>query len=165
MSMNKPPRVWVSNEKPKAGDILRVRAQMEHVMETGLRNDPATSKPRPRHIMNHFEAKLGGKLIFTWDPGTSIAQNPYIEFTFKARQSGELTMLWKDDQGQTLTATRRKTHALQYWPLPVAGAQVAHLKHGRGRRDGRAAAGGPHCGWCGGPCGGKSGKRFHRRPW
>ena len=86
-----------------------LRAQMEHVMETGLRNDPATGKPRPRHIMNHFEAKLGGKLIFTWDPGTSIAQNPYIEFTFKARRSSELTMLWKDDQGQTLTASKTIT--------------------------------------------------------
>lgn len=106
MSMNKPARVWVSNEKPKAGDILRVRAQMEHVMETGLRNDPATNQPRPRHIVTHFEAKLAGKLIFTWDLGTSIAQNPYIEFTFKARQSGELALLWKDDQGGTLTASK-----------------------------------------------------------
>ena len=31
MSMNKPARVWVSNEKPKAGDILRVRALAQAV--------------------------------------------------------------------------------------------------------------------------------------
>ena len=105
----KPARVWVSNEKPKAGDILRVRAQMEHVMETGLRTDPATGQPRPRHIVTHFEAKLAGKLIFEWDLGTSISQNPYIEFTFKARQSGVLAMLWKDDKGQTLTASKTIT--------------------------------------------------------
>lgn len=109
MSMNKPPRVWVSNEKPKAGDILRVRAQMEHVMETGLRNDPATGQPRPRHIVTHFEAKMADKLIFEWDLGTSISQNPYIEFTFKARQSGDLTLLWKDDKGATLTASKTIT--------------------------------------------------------
>ena len=109
MSMNKPARVWVSNEKPKAGDILRVRAQMEHVMETGLRNDPATSQPRPRHIVQHFEAKMAGKLIFEWDLGTSISQNPYIEFTFKARQSGDLDLLWKDDKGQTLIAKKTIT--------------------------------------------------------
>ena len=109
MSMNKPARVWVSNEKPKAGDILRVRAQMEHVMETGLRTDPATGQPRPRHIVTHFEAKLAGKLIFEWDLGTSVAQNPYIEFTFKARQSGELALLWKDDKGATLTASKTIT--------------------------------------------------------
>lgn len=109
MSMNKPARVWVSNEKPKAGDILRVRAQMEHVMETGLRTDPATGQPRPRHIVTHFEAKMAGKQVFAWDLGTSISQNPYIEFTFKARDSGELSMLWKDDQGQTLTASKTIT--------------------------------------------------------
>ena len=111
MSMNKPPRVWVSNDKPKAGDILRVRAQMEHIMETGLRIDPATGQARPRHIVNHFEARLGDRRVFTWTPGTSVAQNPYIEFTFKARHSGELTMLWKDDRGATLTASKTITVA------------------------------------------------------
>lgn len=106
MSMNKPPRIWISNPNPKAGEVVRVRAQMEHVMETGLRIDPATHQPRPRHIVTFFEAKLAGKPIFEWNLGTSISQNPYIEFTFKARQSGDLTMLWKDDQGQTLTASK-----------------------------------------------------------
>lgn len=111
MSMNKPPRVWISNEKPKAGDILRVRAQMEHVMETGLRTDPATGQPRPRHIVTHFEARMAGKPIFVWELGTSISQNPYIEFTFKARQSGDLSFLWKDDKGATLTASKTITVA------------------------------------------------------
>ena len=49
MSMKQPPRVWVSNENPQAGDILRVRAQIEHPMETGLRTDPGTAQMvRPR---------------------------------------------------------------------------------------------------------------------
>ncbi len=109
MSMNKPPRVWVSNEQPKAGDLLRVRAQMEHPMETGLRDDPATGKPRPRHILNYFEAKMNDRPIFVWEPGTSIAQNPYIEFTFKARQSGTLNLFWKDDRGNTLSASKTIT--------------------------------------------------------
>lgn len=106
MSMNKPPRIWVSNQNPKAGEILRVRAQMEHVMETGLRTDPATGQARPRYIVKHFEAKMAGKPVFEWNLGTSISQNPYIEFTFKARQSGELTMQWTDDKGETLTASK-----------------------------------------------------------
>ena len=107
--MNKPARVWVSNANPKKGEVLRVRAQMEHVMESGLRTDPATGKVRPRNIVNRFEARLGSALLFTWEPGISIAQNPYIEFTFLARESGELNMLWKDDQGQTLNAQKAIT--------------------------------------------------------
>ena len=107
--MSKPPRIWVSNASPKKGEVVRVRAQMEHVMESGLRTDPATGKVRPRNIVNRFEARLGNALLFTWEPGISIAQNPYIEFTFLARGSGELNMLWKDDQGQTLNAQKAIT--------------------------------------------------------
>ena len=107
--MSKPPRIWVSNAAPKKGEVVRVRAQMEHVMESGLRTDPATGKVRPRNIVNRFEARLGSALLFTWEPGISIAQNPYIEFTFLARESGELNMLWKDEQGQTLNAQKAIT--------------------------------------------------------
>jgi sulfur-oxidizing protein SoxZ len=107
--MSKPPRIWVSNASPKKGEVVRVRAQMEHVMESGLRTDPATGKVRPRNIVNRFEARLGNALLFTWEPGISIAQNPYIEFTFLARESGELNMLWKDEQGQTLNAQKAIT--------------------------------------------------------
>ena len=107
--MSKPPRIWVSNATPKKGEVVRVRAQMEHVMESGLRTDPASGKVRPRNIVNRFEARLGSALLFTWEPGISIAQNPYIEFTFLARESGELNMLWKDEQGQTLNAQKAIT--------------------------------------------------------
>ena len=43
---SKPPRVWISNASPKKGEVLRVRAQIDHVMESGLRTDPATGKVR-----------------------------------------------------------------------------------------------------------------------
>ena len=111
MSQAKPPRVWVSNATPKKGEVLRVRAQMEHVMESGLRTDPATGKLRPRNIVTHFEAKLGNALLFSWEPGISVSQNPYIEFTFVARESGELRLHWKDDTGQTLSAQKGITVA------------------------------------------------------
>ena len=109
--MQKPPRIWVSNANPKKGEVLRVRAQIEHIMESGLRTDPATGKIRPRNIVTRFEAKLGSSLLFTWEPGISIAQNPYIEFTFLARTSGELNMVWKDDAGQTVNAQKTITVA------------------------------------------------------
>ena len=105
---NKAPRLWISNSNPKKGELLRVRAQIEHVMESGLRLDDA-GKPRPRNIVTRFEARLGPALLFAWEPGISIAPNPYIEFTFLARESGELHLLWKDDAGQTLSAQKTIT--------------------------------------------------------
>lgn len=104
--MIKPPRIWISNASPKKGELLRVRAQMEHVMESGLRTDPATGQLRPRNIIQRFEAKLDEQALFAWTPGISIAQNPYIEFTFLARSSGELHFVWHDEAGQTLRAQK-----------------------------------------------------------
>ena len=109
--MQKPPRIWVSNANPKKGEVLRVRAQIEHTMESGLRTDPPTGKLRPRKMVTHFEAKLGNALLFSWEPGISVSQNPYIEFTFVARESGELRLHWKDDTGQTLSAQKGITVA------------------------------------------------------
>ena len=106
MSNRKPPRVWVSNESPKKGEVLRVRAQIEHIMESGLRTDTATGKIRPRNIVTRFEARLGDTLLFAWEPAIAIAQNPYVEFTFLARESGALTLHWKDEAGQTWSASR-----------------------------------------------------------
>ena len=101
----KPPRVWISNAAPKKVEVLRVRAQIEHVMESGLRTDEA-GKIRPRNIVTRFEARLGPTLLFAWEPGIAVSQNPYIEFTFLARESGELRMQWKDDTGQSVNASK-----------------------------------------------------------
>ena len=103
--MTKPPRVWVSNAKPAKGKVVRVRAQIEHVMESGLRTDSA-GHLRPRNIIRKFEARLGQHLLFTWEPGISVAQNPYIEFTFAARESGELLMVWADEKEALLEARK-----------------------------------------------------------
>ena len=103
--MQKPPRIWISNATPKQGEVVRVRAQIEHIMESGLRTD-AAGNIRPRNIVTRFEARLGSALLLAWEPGISVAQNPYIEFTFLARESGELHLLWKDDAGQALSAQK-----------------------------------------------------------
>ena len=81
MSQAKPPRVWVSNANPKKGEVLRVRAQMEHVMESGLRTDPATGKVRPRNIVNRFEERgwkaMGEKQNITLDKVREIVELSY----------------------------------------------------------------------------------------
>lgn len=112
MSTPRPPRIWISNANPKKGDVLRVRAQIEHIMESGFRLDEH-GKVRPRHIVTRFEARFGPQreLLMGWDPGPAVARNPLIEFTFIARESGELYLHWRDDKGQTLEATRTITVA------------------------------------------------------
>ncbi|EKU29177.1 thiosulfate oxidation carrier complex protein SoxZ [Alcaligenes nematophilus] len=96
------PRIWISNAKPKAGDIVRVRALVEHRMESGLRLSKE-GQVVPRNIIHEFKATFNGEPLFNWQPETAISQNPYIEFTFVARRSGALEMSWTDDQGAVIT--------------------------------------------------------------
>ncbi|MDO4903937.1 MAG: thiosulfate oxidation carrier complex protein SoxZ [Lautropia sp.] len=105
MSASTPPRIWVSNLNPKKGEQLRVRAQISHIMETGLRLNQDGSL-RQRNIVTRFEARLGDALLFAWEPGPAMSRNPYIEFTFVARESAELKFMWEGDQGFNLEAQR-----------------------------------------------------------
>lgn len=106
--MANPPRIWLSNETPAKDEIVRVRAQVVHIMESGLRLDE-TGQPIPRDTLERFEARLGESLILEWLPETAIAQNPYIEFTFRARESAVLKMIWTDQRGILAEAERQIT--------------------------------------------------------
>lgn len=94
--MSTPPRTWISNTNPKQNELVRVRALIEHKMESGFRLD-AAGQDIARNIVHLFEAKFNDALLFSWYPETAISQNPYLEFTFVARQSGELQLYWIDD--------------------------------------------------------------------
>ncbi len=103
--MSRPPRIWISNETPEKGEILRVRAQIVHPMETGFRFGP-DGEPLPMNIVTRFRALLDDDLLLEWQPETAISQNPYIEFTFAALRSGQLRMIWTDDSGEVAAATQ-----------------------------------------------------------
>lgn len=103
--MSRPPRIWVSNETPAKGEIVRVRAQIVHPMESGFRID-AAGVPIPRNILTGFTASLDDQKLLDWQPETAISQNPYLEFTFAARQPGTLRMVWTDDSGTIAEAER-----------------------------------------------------------
>lgn len=102
------PRIWISNDAPKQGEVVRVRALIEHRMESGMRLD-ANGNTIPRNIVSTFEVSLDDELLFTWQPETAVSQNPYIEFTFVARKSGELGMKWVDDEGAVINGSKTLT--------------------------------------------------------
>ncbi len=106
--MANPPRIWISSETPAAGEILRVRAQITHVMESGLRLDEAGA-PIPRNTLERFEASFDGSPVLIWEPETAVSQNPYIEFTFRAVRSGVLKMVWTDASGVIAEAEQSLT--------------------------------------------------------
>ncbi len=97
------PRIWISNNAPAKDEIVRVRAVIVHRMETGLRLNNE-GQAITRNIIHKFVATFNDQPLFIWEPETAIAQNPYLEFTFKARESGTISMRWEDDEGKIITS-------------------------------------------------------------
>ena len=106
--MSRPPRIWISNETPARDEIVRVRAQIVHAMESGFRLD-ANGEAIPANLLTGFTAWLDDQVLLECLPETAISQNPYLEFTFAARRSGTLRMVWTDASGTVAEAERTIT--------------------------------------------------------
>jgi sulfur-oxidizing protein SoxZ len=97
------PRVRVPTEA-KTGEIIEIKTIISHDMESGQRKD-ASGNTIPRQIINAFSAKFNGREVFGADWYPAVSANPYQSFFFKATESGAFEFIWKDDNGQTYTAT------------------------------------------------------------
>jgi sulfur-oxidizing protein SoxZ len=86
-------------EGASIGEIIEVKALIQHVMETGNRKT-ADGKPIPRDIINSFTATFAGAPIFSAEFGSGISANPYIAFHMRVPGPGEFEITWTDDQGQ-----------------------------------------------------------------
>jgi sulfur-oxidizing protein SoxZ len=79
----------------------RVRVLMSHDMETGQRKDSA-GKTIPAWFIQEVNVSLNGTGVLSAQWGTSIAKNPFLEFTIKGAKSGDRVGIgWKDNRGET----------------------------------------------------------------
>src|SRR5438552_10151606 len=81
------PRIKLDKKEAKKGDLVEVKALVQHIMETGQRKD-AQGQTIPRKILNKFTCTVAGKQVFAADFEPAISANPYIQFKFKATESG-----------------------------------------------------------------------------
>jgi sulfur-oxidizing protein SoxZ len=95
------PRIKLSNNAVRKGEIVEVKAIVSHVMETGQRKD-AQGNTIPRKILNSFSCTVAGKEVFSAEFEPAMAANPYIHFMFKATESGPVVLKWRDDDGTTI---------------------------------------------------------------
>ena len=95
------PRIKLDKKEAKKGDIIEVKALVSHIMETGQRKS-SDGKVIPRKILNKFTCTVAGKQVFAADFETAVSANPYIQFKFKADQSGPVVLTWTDDDGSTI---------------------------------------------------------------
>jgi sulfur-oxidizing protein SoxZ len=96
--MSAKPRIKMP-ERASAGEIIEIKALVQHVMETGNRKD-ADGRPIPRNIIHTFTVTFEGAPVLSADWGSGIAANPFIGFYFKVPGPGTLEFTWIDDAGE-----------------------------------------------------------------
>jgi sulfur-oxidizing protein SoxZ len=101
MATNVRPRIRLDKKQAKKGELVEVKALVSHIMETGQRKD-ASGKVIPRKIINKFVCTVNGKEVFSADFEPAISANPYIQFKFKAQESGKVVLTWIDDDGSKI---------------------------------------------------------------
>jgi sulfur-oxidizing protein SoxZ len=102
------PRIKLDKKDAKKGDIIEVKALVSHIMETGQRKD-RDGKVIPRKILNKFTCTVNGKEVFAADFEPAVSANPYIQFKFKATESGPVVLTWIDDDGSKIVGEETLT--------------------------------------------------------
>ena len=82
----------------RQGDVIAVRALVEHPMYTGLFRN-ADGSPIPAHFINDVSVTYGAQEVarFTWTSG--ISRDPFVEFSLRADREASLRITWKDNKG------------------------------------------------------------------
>lgn len=92
----------------KRGEIIEIRAMIQHVMETGYR-EGENGVAIPRNIIKRFVCKYGNEEIFSAELFPAVAANPYLAFSAIATESGTITFEWTDDKGEAQSASAEIT--------------------------------------------------------
>ncbi len=87
-------------EDAAVGDVIEVRALINHVMETGNRKD-ANGQTVPRNIIKSLRVTFAGVPVFTAEFGPGISSNPFVAFHMRVPGPGEFIFTWTEDTGAT----------------------------------------------------------------
>ncbi len=93
----------------KAGEIIEIKALVQHPMETGYRRS-SDGDMLPRDLIRKFTCRFvaepiaantsdAGEVVFSATFHAAIAANPYLSFNFRATSSGTLICVWEGDKG------------------------------------------------------------------
>ena len=102
------PRIRLDKKEAKAGELIEVKALVAHIMESGQRKDK-DGAVIPRKIINKFTCEVNGKLVFSCDLEPAISANPYMQFKFRAQESGKVVLTWTDDDGSKIVGEETLT--------------------------------------------------------
>ncbi len=90
-------RIKAPNKATK-GEIIELKAMIQHKMETGYRRD-RYGRQIPRDILRRFECIYNDEVVFRAQFFPAVAANPILTFHTVATESGSLVFKWVDETG------------------------------------------------------------------
>jgi sulfur-oxidizing protein SoxZ len=90
----------------KRGEVVEVKALVQHAMETGFRRTQL-GEVIPRDIIRSFVCTYNGEEVFRAEFHPAISANPLIAFSLIATASGTVAFRWTGDRGFSLTESAR----------------------------------------------------------
>lgn len=85
--------------KAAKGEIVEIKLQITHDMESGQRKD-AAGKVLPRRIINKMVCMWNNDVVTTADWYPSMSANPFVVFYAVATESGKISIKFHDDNGE-----------------------------------------------------------------
>lgn len=85
-------------ETAAPGEIVEIKILISHPMETGFRPG-MDGKLLPRDIIRSLRCDYDGETVFTAELHPAIAANPFFVFHLRADRSGEIALVWADEEG------------------------------------------------------------------
>jgi len=85
-------------KKATKGEIIELKAMIQHKMETGYRRD-RYGRQIPRDILRRFECIYNDEVVFRAQFFPAVAANPILTFHTVATESGSLVFKWVDETG------------------------------------------------------------------
>ena len=98
------PRAKIPKEA-ELDEVIEIKTLIRHPMHSG-RVKGVDGKTIPRLIINKFNARFNGKVVFTVNLEPSISSNPYISFPFKVKEEGTFELSWEEDGGNQYKLTK-----------------------------------------------------------
>lgn len=92
----------------RKGEIIELKAMIQHPMETGYRRDEK-GEIIPRDIIKTFRCSYNGLVVFESEFFPGIAANPFVTFCTRATRTGTIEFTWTDQTGETWSEQRQIT--------------------------------------------------------
>ena len=97
-------------ETAAPGEIVEIKALIQHPMETGFRTGP-DGRLVPRDIIHSLRCLYLGEEVFAAELFPAVTANPFLAFTLVAEETGLVEFVWVGEDGTEQSDSRTLTVA------------------------------------------------------